>query len=82
MFSPRMTPTSEDPAYEEMSAQLATYSRGLFEFTLRLWSESRKRAEEVQKLEGSAYGLSLSPPPQVRTRSVRSVREVDANSQQ
>ena len=81
MFSSHLTPAPEDVAYEEITAQLATYSRGLFEFTLRLWSESRKRAEEVQRLEESAASLDLSRPPQARTGSVRSAHEVDANSQ-
>jgi hypothetical protein len=82
MFSPHVTPTTEEAAYEETSAQLASYSRTLFEFTLRLWSESRRRAEEVQKLEEAAASLNLSRPPQVRTGSVRSVRKVDANRPQ
>lgn len=82
MFSPHLTPTSEDAAYEETSAQLATYSRTLFAFTLRLWSESRRRAEEIQKLQEAAANLSLSRPPQVRTGSVRSVLKVDVNRQQ
>lgn len=69
-------------AYDETSMQLATYSRTLFEFTLRLWSESRKRAEELQRLEESAAILNLSRPPQVRTGSVKSTREVDADNQQ
>lgn len=82
MFSPNVTPTSEDATYEEMSAQIASYSRTLFEFTLRLWSESRKRAEEIQKLEEAAAKLDLSRPPQVRTGSMRSAHRADANSQQ
>lgn len=64
MFSSHLTPAPEDVAYEEITAQLATYSRDLFEFTLRLWSESRKRAEEVRRLEESAASLNLSRPPQ------------------
>lgn len=82
MYPPHVTPAPEDAAYEETTAQLATYSRGLFEFTLRLWSESRKRAEEIQRLKDSAASLNLSPLPQVRTGSMRSVHEADANSQQ
>jgi hypothetical protein len=82
MFSSLATPASGEAAYEEMSTQLAIYSQTLFEFTLRLWSESRKRAEELQRLEESAAVLNLYRPPQVRTGSVRSARKVDPNSQQ
>ena len=78
MFTSQVTPASGGVAYEEMSAQLAIYSRTLFQFTLRLWSESRKRAEELEKSEISAFYR----PPQVRTGSMRSTVEVDANSPQ
>ena len=81
MFSPPVTPPG-NAACEEMSTQLATYSRTLFEFTLRLWSESRKRAEDLQKLEDSAAIFNFSRPPQVRIGSVRSIHEADTNSQQ
>jgi hypothetical protein len=76
MSSPQVSPGTEDAAYEETSAQLASYSRTLFKFTLQLWSESRRRAEELQKLEEAAASLKLSRPPQVRTRSVRSAHRV------
>jgi hypothetical protein len=82
MFSSHVAAASGDVGYEETSAQLAMYSRTLFEFTLRQWSESRKRAEELRRLEESAMFLNLSRPPQVRTGSVRSAREVDANNPQ
>lgn len=75
MFTSQVAPASGDAAYEKVSAQLAIYSQTLFQFTLRLWSESRKRAEELQKMEEALYR-----PPQVRTGSVRSTLEVDANS--
>lgn len=78
MFTSHVVQPSRDAAYEETSTQLAIYSRTLFQFTLRLWSESRKRAEELQKIEEAAF----SRPSQVRTGSVRSIREVDANSPQ
>lgn len=78
MFTSHFAQPSSDVAIEEMSAQLAVYSRTLFQFTLRLWSESRKRAEELQKMEESAS----SRPSQVRTGSVRSIPEVDANTPQ
>ena len=82
MFASHAAPSSGEATCEEMSSQLAIYSRTVFEFTLRLWSESRKRAEDLQKLEESAAVLNLSRPSQVRTGSVRSVHEVDTNSQQ
>lgn len=69
MLSSHVTPVTRDAAYEEMSAQLATYSRTVFEFTLRLWSESRRRAEEIQKLEESTANFKLSLAPQVRIGS-------------
>ena len=67
MLSSPITPKSRDAAACEEtseSARRATYSRTLFEFTLRLWSESRRRAEELRKLEESAVVLNLSRPPQ------------------
>jgi len=84
MLSHHLTPEPGQAAYRETSAQLAVYSRTLFEFTLRLWSESRRRAEELRKLEESAaiLNLTLSRPSQVRTGSMRSTHNVDANSQQ
>ena len=82
MLASHLTPQAGETVYRETSAQLAVYSRTLFEFTLRLWSESRKRAEELQRSEESAAIFNLSRPPQVRTGSMRSTHEVDANSQQ
>jgi len=82
MLSSHLTPEPGAAAYRETSAQLAIYSRAVFEFTLRLWSESRKRAEELRRLEESAAILNLSLPPQVRTGSMRSAHKVDTNSQQ
>lgn len=83
MLSSQLAPVSGDAAsYTETSAQLAIYSRTLFEFTLRLWSESRKRAEEIRKSEESAAIFNFPRAPQVRTGSMRSVHEAHTNSQQ